>query len=410
VSEHLDRDPAAAAQALTVINGDKTGGAVVEFNPLHTRTRIGALQGAIVHARNIKEWEPLNKAIDDLIAEQRAYLSWYDSVVANAGGDRQTPKGKALLARSNNGLPVKDIEGQTGVKKHQVSKWRGQLRDEAAYREILRSSALAPVWGEKGRFQSGERRGNESWNTPVEIIEAARRTLGGIDCDPASNPTAQLTVRAEQYFTKKENGLVQPWGRRTWLNPPFGQIASWVEKLLEKRDEGQVEAAILLANNSAETAWYKRAKSAANAICFPDRRLKFRDRDGNDSKTYSGQVLFYYGPDPAAFEREFGEIGSIEHRKPQSLLEHYGQVSEPEQTALLTEGIRSRSVDEALALFSDDQRQELIDRKFRAANPAWAGVARKVEKIVRTDPKVKALLAEAGIKPAALKVIFPEID
>jgi hypothetical protein len=353
----------------------------------------------------------LDRAIDEQIAEQRRFVGWWDGNVVRPGGDRQTARAKALLSPGNNGrLPVKDVENQTAVAKELVSKWRRQLRDQAAYRKTLRSAALAPVLG-TGRFGDGGRPGSaDDWFTPPELIARVRRVApnGVISLDPASCAKAQETVQAEQYFDK--DGLTLDWFGFVWANFPFSRITPWIEKLISEYKIGHVLGAITITNNSTETRWYQQAKLAADAVCLLRDRVRFVDRTGQETNPHGGQVLFYFGADVAAFEREFGEIGSIERRKPQSLLEDYQQAPEPEQIALLTEEVRSRSVDEALALFSDDQRQELIDRKFRAANPAWAGVARKVEKIVRADLKVKALLAEAGIKPAALKVIFPEID
>ena len=53
--------------------------------------------------------------------------------------------------------------------------------------------------------------GNNEWFTPPNIIEAARRTIGRIDLDPASNEQAQQWIQATQYYTKEKDGLIQPW-------------------------------------------------------------------------------------------------------------------------------------------------------------------------------------------------------
>jgi len=61
--------------------------------------------------------------------------------------------------------------------------------------------------------------GNPEWYTPAEYIELAREVMGKIDLDPASNPFAQETVKAEQFYTEDDDGLSQPWWGQVWLNP-----------------------------------------------------------------------------------------------------------------------------------------------------------------------------------------------
>ena len=59
---------------------------------------------------------------------------------------------------------------------------------------------------------------NDEWYTPVEII----RSLGDFDLDPASSKEAfRLNQSAKKIYTAKDNGLVQKWEGRVWLNPPY---------------------------------------------------------------------------------------------------------------------------------------------------------------------------------------------
>ena len=64
--------------------------------------------------------------------------------------------------------------------------------------------------------------GDDEYYTPVEIVEATRKALGGkIDLDPASCELAQKTVKAEKYYTIDDDGLSKEWSGYVFLNPPF---------------------------------------------------------------------------------------------------------------------------------------------------------------------------------------------
>lgn len=61
--------------------------------------------------------------------------------------------------------------------------------------------------------------------TPGDVVEAARRTMGGIDLDPASCEIANTRlVRATEFYTERDAGHLQPWWGRVFLNPPGGRV------------------------------------------------------------------------------------------------------------------------------------------------------------------------------------------
>ncbi len=52
--------------------------------------------------------------------------------------------------------------------------------------------------------------------------DAVIACLGAIDLDPSSNSREIPNVPAARHYTAQDNGLVQPWDGRVFLNPPFG--------------------------------------------------------------------------------------------------------------------------------------------------------------------------------------------
>lgn len=162
--------------------------------------------------------------------------------------------------------------------------------------------------------------GNNEWYTPPEIVEAARRVMGGIDLDPASSSLANQTVKATTYFTSETNGLAQPWPTgRIWLNPPYAAplIGQFAERLVDAvRGDS---TAIVLVNNATETRWFQALWAVCAAVCFPRSRIRFVDPAGERvSAPLQGQAVMYFGPDIEAFTREFSPLGAITRPAPTS--------------------------------------------------------------------------------------------
>lgn len=166
-----------------------------------------------------------------------------------------------------------------------------------------------------GENDYGERRSQRSaeWYTPGHVIEAARRVLGEIDLDPASCEQANETVRAAEYFTEEDDGLTRDWHGRVWLNPPYqGKAGAFAAKLAESYASGDVKAGILLITAlTTDTRWFRALWDGV--LCFTYGRIKF-DGEGGSSNT-AGSAFVYFGPDPDAFQREFGEFGAVVERR-----------------------------------------------------------------------------------------------
>jgi len=156
---------------------------------------------------------------------------------------------------------------------------------------------------------------SDEWYTPAEYIDAARRTMGSIDLDPATCEMAQTIVQADVYLTKMDNGLGAKWLRENvWLNPPYSNSQTWIDKLLREVDGVFVKQAIVLVNNATETAWFQSLLARSTVVCFPGRRLQFWRHDHSNVGARQGQAIFYIGPNGAAFIAEFKQFGTLMRR------------------------------------------------------------------------------------------------
>ena len=208
---------------------------------------------------------------------------------------------------------AEEAEQLTGIKKWQVSRWGTRLEEPEKYRAMLYGAAYAKAMAEAEHNRATANSGDNEWYTPAEYIEAARHVLGEIDLDPASCDKAQELVKAARYFTKRDNGLEREWQGRVWLNPPYAQpsITHFVAKMVMERAAGRVEAAIMLTNNSADTAWFHEAAKTTDAICFTRGRVQFYKAAGGPSAPLQGQAFFYFGDDVETFTLRFQEIGFV---------------------------------------------------------------------------------------------------
>lgn len=154
--------------------------------------------------------------------------------------------------------------------------------------------------------------GGVEYYTPLPIIEAARRTLGFIDLDPASSPIANARVKAGAFFSEADDGLSVNWFGRVWMNHPFGRVQNpkWIAKIEQEFKSGRVSAACCITYACTSEKWFQ--PLLRRPQCFISPRINYLLPDGSTLRGVTkGSVVTYYGYDVARFEREFESFGVV---------------------------------------------------------------------------------------------------
>lgn len=156
---------------------------------------------------------------------------------------------------------------------------------------------------------------NDAWRTPFKYIDAARQVMGTIYLDPASSVQANEFIKAENFFTKEEDGLSHLWEGKVWCNPPYGKTNGksnqglFAHKLLKSYQDGLVNEGIILLNLYFGYEWFTPLRELP--MCFVDHRIAFinpdTDEAGDEAKASS--VFIYVGNKPNRFFYIFKEFG-----------------------------------------------------------------------------------------------------
>lgn len=284
------------------------GGELVLFDPLATKSVIAKADAVIDYAAKMHDWPLLEQAINKKLDEQQQFVDWWRANVR--------PNHRPSISN-----PVQDYlyscpqaEDVTRIKQNQVSKWKTWLlRRDETFAELV-AAAMRRQFAEGGAgVLESLNTGDMEGYTPAEYVEAARRTMGSIDVDPASHERAQIVVQAATYYTAKDDGLTKEWIGNVFLNPPYnsGLIEKFIAKLFDELRAGRTRAAILLTNNNTDTRWFHDAANMATALCLTKGRISFYKPDSSVVSPTNGQAFFYFGAHLNRFAEMFSPIGLI---------------------------------------------------------------------------------------------------
>jgi hypothetical protein len=129
--------------------------------------------------------------------------------------------------------------------------------------------------------------------------------MGGIDLDPCAEPDKR--VPAALHYTEADDGLSQGWRGRVYMNPPYGKtIGTWVDKLAEEFEMGNVTQAVALLPARTDTSWFVHLPAAT--VCFFTGRLTFSE---HPNPAPFPSVACYLGPNQSGFAQAFLDLGLV---------------------------------------------------------------------------------------------------
>jgi DNA N-6-adenine-methyltransferase (Dam) len=124
--------------------------------------------------------------------------------------------------------------------------------------------------------------GSSERRTPSHIFDALKVEFDLDVAHPGVGAGAGVChVPTKRFFTKADNGLLQPWPKHEflWNNPPYSEgrhsIVPWMEKYFEHGNG----IALIPARTSCDW-WHHLVFVHAQLICFPDRKISFLQPDG----------------------------------------------------------------------------------------------------------------------------------
>lgn len=139
---------------------------------------------------------------------------------------------------------------------------------------------------------------SDDYYTPKWIFDV----LGlEFDLDVASPPAGPPFTPCRRYYTQKDDGLVQPWEGRVFMNPPFSKPEPWVRKFTAHRNG----IAILAVSKARwmDLLWETDAK-----ITLLPSNLKYETATGEAKGIFMPSLIMALGDENIAALAKLGKL------------------------------------------------------------------------------------------------------
>lgn len=106
---------------------------------------------------------------------------------------------------------------------------------------------------------------SDDYYTPAWVFD---RMGIEFDLDVCAPPGGIPWIPAKRYYTQADDGLVQPWKGRVWMNPPYSHATAWVNKFIEHAN------GVCLVNH-AKSRWHNRLWAACDGAAITPEYFDF---------------------------------------------------------------------------------------------------------------------------------------
>ncbi len=155
--------------------------------------------------------------------------------------------------------------------------------------------------------------GNSEYLSPIEIVNAAREVMGGIDFDPFSSDKANKRINAMFYSTKDLDAFNTNWHGRVWMNHPFGRSYNKlaIERLVNDYCERTIKQACCITYAATSEKWFQPLMEYPQ--CYLSPRTNYYLPNGTKKKGVTkGSVVTYLGKNVDKFIEVFdGHFGKV---------------------------------------------------------------------------------------------------
>jgi excisionase family DNA binding protein len=163
-------------------------------------------------------------------------------------------------------------------------------------------------WLEQGRVGPAPLTRDGKLAVERGVFEPALRVRLPASCRACRNWSSEAVLRRrpkwERFFTREDNGLLQHWTGRVFMNPPYGRtLSAWMRKAYEASQNG-AELVLCLVPARTDTAWWH-DYAARGEIRFLRGRLRFGGCE-NPAPFSSAVVVFR---NAAAVTKPAGRVG-----------------------------------------------------------------------------------------------------